>query len=106
MSFDPRGYGASRPAERSDVKAFVAATKDANALMQSLSLPTFSVLGLNSGGIAAIHLAALFPNNVRRMVIWSTRAYVRKEEVENYEKMDDISKWGDGILNNILEISS
>ena len=34
----------SRPAERFDVKAFVADAEDANALMQSLSLPTFSVL--------------------------------------------------------------
>ena len=104
VSFDPRGYGASRPAERPDVKAFIADAEDANALMQSLSLPTFSVLGLCSGGTSAIYLAAMFPDNVRGIVIWSTRAYVRKVDVENYEKMKDLSKWGDRILNNALKI--
>ena len=104
VSFDPRGYGASRPAERFDVNPFVADAKDANSLMQSLSLPKFSVMGLCSGGSAAMHLAAMFPDNVRRMVIWSTQAYVRKEDVENYEKMGDFSKWGDRILNNVLKI--
>ena len=37
-------------------------------------------------------------------MIWSTRAYVRKEDVENYEKMMDLSKWEDGIQNNALKI--
>ena len=86
------------------MNAFVADAKVANALMQSLSLPTFSVLGLSSGGTVAIYLAAMFPDNVRGKVIWSTQAYVRKVDVENYEKMKDLSKWEDGILNNALEI--
>ena len=101
--FDPRGYGASQPVERFDVNSFVADAKDANALMQSLSLPKFSVMGLCSGGSAAIHLAALFPDNVRRMVIWSTKAYVRKEDLEIYDKMRDLSKWGNRILNDFLK---
>ena len=67
-------------------------------------IPTFSVLGLCNGGTAAIYLAVLFPDNVRGMVIWSTRAYVRKVDVENYEKMKDLSNLGDIILNKALEI--
>ena len=104
VSFDPRGYGASRPAERFDANFFETDAKDANALMQSLSLPKFSVLGWSDGGVAALYLASMFPENVKRLVIWGANAYVTKDDIELYEKIRDISNWGTKMQIELLRV--
>ena len=104
VSFDPRGYGASRPAERFDGNFFEIDAKDANALMQSLSLPKFSVLGWSDGGMAALHLASMFPENVRQLVICGSNAYVTKDDIELYEKVRDISNWDAKMQNDLLRV--
>ena len=93
VTFEPRGNVAYRPAEHFDPNNYVADAKNANALMQSLSLPTFSVLGICSGGIVAMYLAAMFPENIKRLVIWSTNAYVTKEDMAIYDNLRCLSNW-------------
>lgn len=104
VSFDPRGYGASRPADRFDTDFFVADAKDANTLMQSLTLPKFSVLGWSDGGVAALHLAAMFPGNIRRLVIWGTNAYITQDDIALYEKTRDILTWSPKMRDPLFNI--
>lgn len=69
VSFDPRGYGESRNAERPRDDPFVTDAKDGYEMMSKLSLSEFSILALCSGGQAGLTLAAQFPQAVKTLVI-------------------------------------
>ena len=43
------------------------------------------MLGWSDGGITAMILASKYPDNVDKMVIWGSNAYVVEEEVKIYE---------------------
>lgn len=82
--FDPRGYGLSRPAERfkGDANFWLTDAEDAHALMQHLSFPHFSVLGWSDGGISSLMLASMYPESIRRLVVWGANAYLTEEDVK------------------------
>lgn len=93
VSFDPRGYGRSRPADRWNNDFFITDAKDAHALMQALSFSNYSVLGWCSGGTAALILASLFPESVRKLVIWNSISYITDEFMQFMEELRDVSEW-------------
>ena len=62
-------------------------------LMKSLSLPKYSLLGWSDGGIAAMFLAARFPEVVKKLVIWGSNAYITEEDVTIFKKVRDVSNW-------------
>lgn len=104
VSFDPRGYGASRSVERLRNECFATDAKDGYELMLHLSLPVFSVLGWCNGGAAGLILASMFPQSVRKLVVFGTRSYITNEEIEFYEVIRDIGTWPIGKLNaNFLD---
>lgn len=43
------------------------------------------MLGWSDGGITAMILAAKYPLNVHKCVVWGSNAYVLKEELETYK---------------------
>lgn len=97
VSFDPRGYGASRPPERVFHTEYEHHMRrdahDAHEVMKALGHTRYSVLGWSDGGNAAVVLAARFPEAVSKLVIWGANAYVSEEDVKLVEELRDVSKW-------------
>ncbi len=104
VSFDPRGYGESRDVERPKGDSFITDATDGYELMLALSLPQFSVLALCSGGRAGLKLASLYPQSVRRLVVFGTRSYVTDDEVKVYEKIRDVESWAAKIRDPLTKI--
>eukprot|EP00936_MAST-01D_sp_MAST-1D-sp1_P002663 g2663.t1 len=102
LSFDPRGYGRSRPPRR-DYCAEDAAYPDGNywerdaddaaALMQSLGHDRYAVFGWSDGANSAAILAAKHPTAVSRLVLLGGNAFVADEDIEAYEAVRDVSQW-------------
>ena len=44
-------------------------------------------MGWSDGGITAMILAALAPENVGKLVLWGANAYVTPEEIKDYDKI-------------------
>ena len=106
VSFDLRGYGHSRLANRFDESSnyYVTDAEDAHALMQALSYPSYSVLAWCGGGTAALFLAAMYPESVRDLVKWGARAYLTKEDTDRFEVFKDTEKWSPYYKVPLLEI--
>jgi len=74
VTFDPRGYGKSRPPQRQFTKEFLTVdVKDVIGLMDALGYKQFSVFGSSNGAMIAMILASLFPDTVHKLVIWEVR---------------------------------
>ena len=97
VGYDPMGYGNSRPPERNfESKTEIFFERDASdghSLMQALSFPKFSVLGWSDGGIAAMILAARFPEAVQKLVVWGANSYISDEDISLFENTRDVKKW-------------
>ena len=104
VSFDPRGYGESCGVARPKCDSSMTDAEDAHKLMLSLSLPSFSVLGLCSGGRAGLILASLYPQSVKKLVVFGTRSYVTNDEVKMYEKIRDVESWEAKIRDPLAKI--
>lgn len=93
VSFDPRGYGQSRPPRRTFGKDFyhVDAT-DAAGIMQELGHSAYHVVGWSDGATSGVILAAQHPEAVKTLVVFGIQASVSKEDIEVYEGMRDVEK--------------
>ncbi|XP_077289145.1 serine hydrolase BPHL [Arctopsyche grandis] len=94
IAWDPPGYGKSIPPEREFPVNFY--EKDADTallLMRALDLQKFSLLGWSDGGISSIFLAAKYPKNVKKAVIWGAKSHILKSELKLYDNVRDINKW-------------
>ena len=72
IALDHRGMGESSSPEGDWTMADYA--NDALAVMDTLGLTTFDVLGVSFGGMVAQELAVRSPERVQRLVLWSTSA--------------------------------
>jgi valacyclovir hydrolase len=91
---DPVGYGKSIPPKRNFTKDFL--EKDADVvkeLMDVLNIPKFNALGWSDGGITGLILAGKYPQNIEKLMIFGSNAYIVEEELKVYESIRDISKW-------------
>ena len=80
VSFDPRGYGQSRPPRRDfPVDFYQQDADDAAALMAALGHTEYNVVGWSDGSIAAVLLAAKQKAAVGKLVIFGGNAYFTKE---------------------------
>ena len=95
VSFDPRGYGTSRPLKRFEKGSnyFEADAKDAHALMQQLSFPRYSVLGWSDGGMAGLVLASTHPKSVKKLVVLGSSATFTEDDISVLKYMRDLSAW-------------
>ncbi len=91
ISFDPRGYGASRPANRYGENFYLQDALDGVGLMQHLSFPSYSVLGWCDGGVAALFMAARYPDNVKMAATIGSRAFATQEDLDCHESLRDES---------------
>jgi len=107
VAWDPRGYGNSRPPDRTFPSArefFAQDADDAVALMKQLQLEPFSLLGWSDGGITAMFIAAKYPESIRKMVVWGSNAYVSEADINMYESIRDVDKWSERMKKPMIEL--
>ena len=91
VSFDPRGYGQSRPPRRDfPVDFYQQDADDAAALMEALGHKEYNVVGWSDGSIAAVLLAAKQKAAVGKLVIFGGNAFFTKDDIDAYEATRDI----------------
>lgn len=100
VSFDPRGYGKSRPPVRDWPEDFYHRdAADATAIMQELGFEKFSIVGWSDGANAAVILAAKYPEAVKKLVIFGGNAWVEQEDIDSYEATRDVkANWSKRML--------
>lgn len=50
-------------------------------------------MGWSDGGITGLVLAATYPANVRKLVIWGASAYMTEQDIKAINAIRDTSKW-------------
>jgi valacyclovir hydrolase len=96
VSFDPRGYGATRPPTRDfPVDFYHRDAADVAAIMAALGHSEYSVMGWSDGANAACLLAAAHPDRVKRLVIWGGNSFITPEDIKLWEATRDISTWSE-----------
>lgn len=100
ISFDPRGYGKSRPPVRDWPEDFYQRdARDVAAIMEKLGHASYNVVGWSDGANAAVHLAAQQPDAVNKLVVFGGNAWVEQEDIDSYEATRDIKKnWSKRML--------
>ena len=94
IAWDPPGYGKSRPPERTfPLDFFERDAKWALKFMKSLGHEKFSIVGWSDRGITALFMAAMFTNNIEKMVALAANAYFEDEDLAMISKVRDVSKW-------------
>jgi valacyclovir hydrolase len=91
VSYDPRGYGQSRPPERDfPLDFYQRDADDAAAVMKALGHDRFAVMGWSDGAISAVKLAATHAASVEKLVIFGGNAYLTKEDIDAFEATRDV----------------
>ena len=95
VTYDPRGYGRSRPSSRvySSPIYYEIDGKDAVGLMKALGFNKFSILGWCEGGTCAIITAARFPDMIKSLVVWGAHSYLEETDIEIFHKWKSIDTW-------------
>ena len=62
-------------------------------LLDVLNVPTYNLLGWSDGGITALILAGKHSDNVEKLVIFGSNAYLIEEELKIYDGIRDVNKW-------------
>jgi valacyclovir hydrolase len=94
IAWDPPGYGKSIPPERNFTTDFL--EKDADVLkelMDALKISKYNLLGWSDGGITAMIIAGKYSENIEKLIIFGSNAYIIEDELKIYENIRDISKW-------------
>ena len=91
VSFDPRGYGRSRPPARDFPDGFYQRdADDAAALMKVLGHERYALMGWSDGAISAVMHAASYPDAVECLVIFGGNAYLTPLDREAFEATRDV----------------
>lgn len=91
---DRRGYGKTRPPTRDFPDDFYQReAKDMAALAAALKLPPAIVLGWSEGADVALCLAAMFPEQVCRVIVWGGVVRADSEDIALFEARRDVSQW-------------
>ena len=99
VAFDPRGYGRSRPPARDFPDGFYERdARDGAGLMRALGLAEhgYSVLGWSDGANSAVHLAARFPDEVLKLVVWGANTRYNQDDIDAFNATRDVqSTWSE-----------
>ncbi|XP_076173698.1 serine hydrolase BPHL-like [Ptiloglossa arizonensis] len=94
VSWDPPGYGNSRPPNRTYPDNFFYRDATwARNLMKKLGHEKFSMVGWSGGGVTALIVAGMYPENVRRLVSVAANAYVTPQEMKSFQLIRNIDVW-------------
>ena len=92
VALDPRGFGKSRPPQRQFTNDFhTVDAKDAKGLMDALGFKQFTVFGFSDGAMVAMILASLYPDSVRKLVVWGGNAFLGEEDTKIYTTYKEIT---------------
>jgi len=105
VSWDPPGYGHSRPPERDFSGTFYRRDGHLVAkLMGKLGHEKFSIMGWSNGGITGGHIAADYPERVLNLITWGSHAYVDEQAVMFTKIMGDLDIWSPKMLAPVLSL--
>jgi len=107
VGWDPPGYGVSRPPQHLEhfpTDFYQRDAKLAVKTMQALGFKTFSLMGWSNGGTTAMLAAIAYPELIRKLVIWGTRSYIAKEDIEKIEQVKDVEKWSERMKKSMEEV--
>lgn len=91
---DPRGYGRSRPPERTFPLDFLQLdAEDMATLMTTLGHERFMVAGWSDGANVAALLTIGEPVRVMKLVMWGGNSYISDEDVARIESVRSLSTW-------------
>jgi valacyclovir hydrolase len=91
---DPRGYGQSRPPERSyPLDFYQRDAEDMAALMKALGYDRFGVLGWSDGANSGTMMAIGYPELVDRLVVWGGNSFLSSVELHTFQSMRSLSTW-------------
>ncbi len=91
IALDARGHGDSQWAPNGDYSS-QAHQRDLDAVLDRLSLPPLTVVGLSMGGRSAYTLAARRPQDVKRLVIVDTGPVTQRQgsgRIRNFVQLPD-----------------
>jgi len=93
VSYDPRGYGKSRPPVRDfPLNFYQRDADDAAALMAALGHEKYGVMGWSDGAISSVLLTAANKPQVEGLVMFGGNSYFTKEDLDAYEATRDVEK--------------
>jgi valacyclovir hydrolase len=92
---DLRGYGRSSPPRDFPPGFYQRDAADMAALVHTLGLAPAHLEGWSDGGIAALQLAADYPDTARTLAVWGAEAYIKPEERAGWAEIVDWQKWPD-----------
>eukprot|EP01064_Diplonema_japonicum_P007314 TRINITY_DN14967_c1_g1_i1.p1 TRINITY_DN14967_c1_g1~~TRINITY_DN14967_c1_g1_i1.p1 ORF type:complete len:275 (+),score=40.70 TRINITY_DN14967_c1_g1_i1:72-896(+) len=99
ISFDPRGYGKSRPPSRVfPIDFYHIDGADAAGIMEGLGIDEYKLMGWSDGANAAIILASKIPEKIEKLVVFGGNSFVTSEDIEAYEATRNVEKsWSAGM---------
>jgi len=91
---DPRGYGQSRPPQRTFPADFYHRdAADMFALMSGLGHERFEVMGWSDGANIATIMAAGKPERVTKLVVFGGQSFLTAEEITAFNHIRKITAW-------------
>ncbi|XP_060526702.1 valacyclovir hydrolase isoform X2 [Cylas formicarius] len=105
IAWDPPGYGHSRPPDRLfNLDFYTSDAEVAYNFLKEINVDKFSLLGWSDGGISSLILAAKYPKNVDKLVVWGANAYVVPKDIEAFESIRDLNKWSDKMKAPLIQL--
>lgn len=69
-----------------------------------MKIDKYSLLGWSDGGITALIAASKAVDQVDKLVVWGSNAYVTEKDIELYEKIRDVEKWSPRMRQPFIEL--
>lgn len=69
-----------------------------------MQIDKYSLLGWSDGGITALIAASKAVEQVEKLVVWGSNAYVTEKDIELYEKIRDTQKWSSRMKQPFIEL--
>ena len=103
VTFHVRGCGQSKPPDRAfPLDFYQQDADDCACMMEQLGFKQYSVLGWCLGGISATVLAADHPQNVKNLILLSSRALLTKQDLDRLETLKDVTTFKPKILRDLI----
>ncbi|RWS11680.1 valacyclovir hydrolase-like protein, partial [Dinothrombium tinctorium] len=94
VAVDPPGYGKSMPPLKDFANHYRKDCDIFHNFMQKLGFKTYSLFGFSDGGRVGLIMAAKYVNEIKKVAVWATSAFITKSEKEYIKNiLRDVSKW-------------
>jgi len=107
ITWDPPGYGKSRPPDRDFsglAEFFHRDAKFANDFMKTLGYSKYSVLGWSDGGNTGMVMGFKYPESIRKLVLWGGNSYITQADVDLYKQVENVDNWSPRMKAPMIEM--